>query len=659
MIRYKPVALLSMAWVLWGGVLLGGEYEVTSPDKDIRLKLEITDRIYYSVIYKSKQLLDSSAISLTLSQDKALGVNPQVLETKRRSVDEKIFPPVPIKSKVIADRFNEMSVEFAGGFGLIFRAYDDGVAYRFVTHIDEEIEVVTEEVTFNFADDYTIYFSEEEKIQTHSERVYKYVKLSKISDKMMCSLPALVDVNDGPKALITDADLDDYPGMFLRGGGGKSLRGMFAGVVLAEKVRDPWNIKVTKRADYIAKTNGRRSYPWRALIIAETDGDLLLSEMVYKLAKHLQIDDTSWIKPGKVAWDWWNAINIYGVDFRAGINTQTYKYYIDFAAKYGIEYMIIDEGWYDEMQGDLMKINPDMDMEELFRYAESRKVGIILWVNWKHLEDQLPAAMDRFERWGAKGIKVDFMQRDDQWMVNYYIRVAREAAKRQMLVDFHGSYKPDGLRRAYPNVMTREGVIGLEHSKWSNNANPEHTVTIPFIRMVTGPMDYTPGAMVNAQEKNFRPVRNRPMSMGTRCHQLAMYVVFESPLQMLADSPSNYLREPECMEFLAKVPTVWDETVVLDARAADYVLVARKSGTEWYVGAMTDWTGRELTVDFSFLEAGRYTMEIYADGINADRYGNDYRKDTAKVSAGDKMKIKLAPGGGWAAIIRPGVAGKI
>ena len=656
MIKHKLVALLSAVGILLGGVSFGAEYEVASPDENLQLKVDVKEKIYYSVIHKSKQLLNRSGISMTLSQGKVLGANPKVLEVKHRSVDKKLFPAVRVKSKVIADRYNEMSVEFEGQFALVFRVYDDGVAYRFVTRIDKEIRVISEEVTYNLAEYYSIYFPQEEKYRTHSERAYQYIKLSSISDKMMCSLPALVDANNGSKVLVTEAHLEDYPGMFLHGGANHSLYGQFAAYPLAHKVWDPWKITVPKRADYIAKTNGRRSYPWRVLIVAETDSELLLSQMVYKLAKPSRIKDASWIKPGKVSWDWWNAINLYGVDFKAGINTQTYKYYIDFAAKYGIEYTMLDEGWYDEAEGDLTRVIDEMDMKELFRYAKSRNVGIIVWVNWKHLEDQLAAAMEQFERWGAKGLKVDFMQMDDQWMVNYYYKIAAEASKRHMLVDFHGSYKPAGLRRTYPNVMTREGVLGLEHSKWSNNANPEHNVTIPFIRMVAGPMDYTPGAMVNAQERNFRPVKHRPMSMGTRCHQLAMYVVYESPLQMLADSPSNYLKEQECMEFLARVPAVWDETVVLDAKVADYVMLARKSAEQWYVGAMTDWTPRELTIDFSFLAPGRYTIDIYADGINADRYGNDYRKNTAKVSAADKMKIKLAPGGGWAAIISPDLA---
>jgi alpha-glucosidase len=650
MIRYKLVVLVLVVSISFGVESFGKEYKITSPDKNIRLKINIEQKILYSVNNKSKQLIKPSPISLMLSGNRILGANPQVLQVTSRNVDEQITPPVRIKSKVIVEKFNEMSIEFKGGFRLICRAYNDGTAYRFVTDIDKEIVVVNEQATFNFTDNHTIYFPQEDSFQTHSERDYKYLNLSDISDKMMCSLPSLVEVRNGPKVLITESDLEDYPGLYLRGNGNESLYGKFPAFALADKARNDRDVPVTKRADFIAKTKGRRSFPWRVLIIAENDGDLIESQMVYKLAKPLQLKDTSWIKPGKVAWDWYNYNNIYGVDFRAGVNTETYKYYIDFAAKYGIEYIILDEGWY--VLGDLMNIVEDMDIDELFRYAKSKNVGIIPWVIWKTLDDQLEEAMDQFEKWGAKGLKVDFMQRDDQWMVNYYHKITKETAKRKMLVDFHGSYKPAGLNRAYPNLITKEGVRGLENCKWGDAANPEYNVTIPFIRMVAGPMDYTPGAMINAQKDNFKPIFNRPMSLGTRCHQLAMYVVYESPLQMLADSPSNYLREPECMEFLAKVPTVWDETKVLDAKVADYLLIARKNGDEWYVGAMTDWTARELTVDFSFLGSGRHTIDIYKDGINADRFGNDYRKETKKISARDKMKIKMAPGGGWAAIIK-------
>jgi alpha-glucosidase len=373
--------------------------------------------------------------------------------------------------------------------------------------------------------------------------------------------------------------------------------------------------------------------------------------MIYKLSSPSAMEDVSWIRPGKVAWDWWNANNIYGVDFISGINTETYRYYIDFASRYGIEYIILDEGWY--KLGDLASINPDINMEELLAYADQKNVGIILWVVWKTLWDQMDTALDQFERWGVKGIKVDFMQRDDQWMVNYYWKIAEEAAKRHLLVDFHGSYKPAGLHRTWPNVMTREGVRGLEWNKWSDGASPENAVTIPFIRMLAGPVDYTPGAMANATKEQFKPIFDKPMSQGTRCHQLAMYVVFESPLQMLADSPSRYYEEEESMEFLGPVPSVWDETIVLDAKVSDYLLMARRSGDTWYIGAMTDWTAIDLVVDLSFLGEKQYNAVIWKDGINADRFAEDFVKTEQIVTAGDELHIHLAPGGGFVGVLKP------
>jgi alpha-glucosidase len=335
------------------------------------------------------------------------------------------------------------------------------------------------------------------------------------------------------------------------------------------------------------------------------------------------------------------------VDFESGINTPTYKHYVDFAAEYGIEYIILDEGWSDP--ADLLKTNPVIDMPELLAHSREKNVGLVLWCVWLTLDRQLQEALDLFEKWGVRGIKVDFMDRDDQKVVNFYEKVAAESAKRELVVDFHGAFKPTGLRREYPNVLTREGVLGLEYNKWSRSVTPEHDLLIPFIRMLSGPMDFTPGAMRNAAEKNFQPVFSEPMSQGTRCHQLAMYVVYESPLQMLSDSPSAYLREPEVMDFLGKVPTVWDETVGLEAKVGDYVVVARKSGEEWYVGAMADWTPRELEIDFGFLGAGEFKAEVYADGVNAARYASDYTKTSLAIKAGDRLKVKLAPGGGWAA----------
>ncbi|MDZ7374310.1 MAG: glycoside hydrolase family 97 protein [candidate division KSB1 bacterium] len=630
-----------------------GELSLSSPDGRTQVIIRIGPTITYAVRHDGREIVSPSRISLTLGDGTVLGRGSKLLRTSRQEIHQIIRPVVREKSAEVVDHCRELTLHFREGFSVIFRAYNDGVAYRFVTRLPGEIIVKNEEATFRFPMDCTTYFPEEESFVSHSERLYLHIPLSQIGPGRFCSLPALVEIPQGPKIAITESDLEDYPGMYLAGSAESPtcLVGLFPRYVLQDSALNDRDIVPTRRADFLARTRGERAFPWRVLVIADRDGDLVESQMVYKLARPLELDDTSWIKPGKVAWDWWNALNVYGVDFRAGVNTATYKYYIDFAARYGIEYVILDEGWY--KLGNLLEVNPEIDMDELTAYARQKNVGLILWVVWKTLESQMEEALDQFERWGIKGIKVDFMQRDDQEVVNFYWRVAREAARRRMIVDFHGSHKPTGLRRAYPNVLTREGVRGLEWSKWSDGASPDNAVTLPFIRMLAGPMDYTPGAMWNATRDQFRPIFTLPMSQGTRCHQLAMYVVYESPLQMLADSPTHYLREPECMEFLAKVPTVWDETRVLDARVAEYIVIARRHGAEWWVGAMTNWTPRDLVVDFSFLGKGTYQMYAYQDGINADRCAMDYKRVAKTIDSGHREAIHLAPGGGWAARIVP------
>jgi alpha-glucosidase len=473
--------------------------------------------------------------------------------------------------------------------------------------------------------------------------------LDSVVSGRFCSLPALVESPAGTKILLTESSLEDYPGMWLTGPGHSTLTPVFPAYPKTEEQTRDRDVKVTERYDYIARTSGPRTFPWRILMITQNDGELITNQMPWLLSPPCRIEDPSWIKPGKVAWDWWNANNIYGVDFKSGINTETYNYYIDFAAAYGIEYIILDEGWY--VLGDLLDVNPEIDVEEIVRYGTEKNVGVILWVIWKTLDDQMGEALDQFQDWGVKGIKVDFLQRDDQPMVNFYWKIAREAASRHLLVDFHGAYKPSGLNRAWPNVLTSEGVRGLEWNKWSDVITPEHDVTLPFIRMAAGPMDFTPGAMLNAQQKQFHAVFDRPVSQGTRCHQLAMYVVYESPLQMLADSPSNYMNEPECMEFLSEVPSVWDETIVLEAKTGDYVLLARRNGGKWFLGGMTDWTPREFTLDLSFLPKGKYDLELYEDGVNSIRYAGDFVKTSGQLSLNDPLKVRMFPGGGMAAVL--------
>jgi len=506
-------------------------------------------------------------------------------------------------------------------------------------------------MNLNFPSNYIVYYPEEESFFSHNERKYLPRRLAAIEPAFIATLPAVADVEGGAKVAIAESDLEEYPGLWLRGTSGNGLAATFPPYPLKEKLEKDRDVRVVESADYVAVTKGTRTFPWRIIGIAEKDGDLLTNQLTWLLAKPSQVQDTAWIKPGKVAWDWWNDWNVYGVDFKAGVNTQTYKYYIDFAAKYGIPYIILDEGWY--KLGNVLEVVPELNMEELCAYAKEKNVRIILWVIWNTLDDQLEKALDQYAKWGVAGIKVDFMQRSDQKLIEYFHRVSRETAKRKMLVDFHGDQKPATMTRTWPNLINTEGVRGMEWSKWSAETDPDHDVTLPFTRMVLGPMDYTPGAMLNAQKSSFRAIGSRPMSQGTRCHQLAMYVVFDAPLQMLSDSPSNYLREPEIMEFLAPVPTEWDETKVLDGKIAQYVAVARRNGKDWYVGAMTNWSPRELEIDFSFLPEGNFTLQAYQDGVNADRMGSDYKMSKTQVNRGTKLKIKLAPGGGWAGRITP------
>jgi len=648
--RHAILALLPLT-LLADRVHAASSHELRSPNQRIEVVIDVGEQIRYGVKLDGKALLENSTLSMRVDQA-TLGTAARVRSARPRRVDQTLEPPVRQKAATLRERFHELRLEMRGGYAVVFRAYDEGVAYRIETSLPAaEVKVYAEEVALNFPGDHGVFFPKEEGFFSHQERSYDYVRLKDIPATAIASMPAVVDGPGGVKLAIAESDVEDYPGLWLKGTAGNGLAGTFPACPLKEALDKDRDLKVTERADYIAVTRGTRTYPWRIVGIAEKDGDLLTNAMVYLLAKPSQVEDTSWIKPGKVAWDWWNANNVYGVDFKSGINTRTYKYYVDFAAQHGIEYIILDEGWY--VLGDVMKIAPEMDMEELTAYARQKNVGIILWLVWNTFDAKMDEALAQFERWGIKRLKVDFMQRDDQPVINYYHKVCREAAKRKMLVDFHGAQKPATMTRTWPNLISTEGVRGLEWVKWSDSTHPEHDVTLPFTRMFLGPMDYTPGAMKNAAKKSFAPIFEAPMSMGTRCHELAKYVVFESPLQMLSDSPSNYLREPEMMEFLGPVPSVWDETRVLDAKIGDYVLLARRSGRDWWIGAMTDWTARDLDVDLSFLGDGAFELDAYRDGVNADRWGSDYSRSKGDLDQSRRFKIHLAEGGGWAARLRP------
>lgn len=638
-------------------------YQVQSPNRDIKVEVTVADKVTFAIVQDHSEVMNS-AVSMTLQGGEVLGANPKVLKVTKTSVDKEIPSPF-YKKDVVKDIYNEMQISFRGNYGLVFRVYNDGVAYRFTTKRKEPIVIVDEEAVYNFPSDYktfTAYVNStkptfEEQFFNSFEQPYVNETITSLNDKRLKILPLLVDLGDGRKVCITEADLEDFPGMFLNNETGKpSLKAVHAPYpkVKEQGGHNQLQMLVKERENYIAKTSGTRSFPWRAFIISQNDKELADCDMVYRLASPSRVNDISWIKPGKVAWDWWNDWNLYGVDFRAGINNPTYKYYIDFAAEHGIEYVILDEGWAVNLQADMMQVIPEIDLQELVDYGKSKNVGIILWAGYWAFARDMENVVKHYSDMGVKGFKVDFLDRDDQEMVNFVYEASEVCAKYKMLVDFHGVFKPTGLQRTYPNVLNYEGVNGLEQLKWSPESYDMVTydVTIPFIRMIAGPMDYTQGAMRNAVKGNYRPVNSEPMSQGTRCRQLATYVIFESPFNMLCDAPSNYRREKECTEFISNIPTIWDETVSLDGKVSEYVAIARRHGNDWYIGALTNWTPRELDLDLSFLGEGDYTLELFKDGINADRAARDYKKEVIPVPTDRKLKIRMAPGGGYAARIQ-------
>jgi len=640
--------LLLAAGLIFSVTASSKDYTVISPDGRIALIVSVGSDIRWSVTFDGREIIAPSAVAMKLETAALPGDRPVVSRSSVKEISATVTPVVPHKNSIINDHYRELTLRFRDGFSLLFRAYNDGIAYRFVTSGEGEVKVSGETFGLSLPAGATAWYPLEESFMSHNERTFFPAAMDTVSEKHLASLPVLFK-SLGINILLSEADIQDYPGMWVTGDGHGGVSGIFPAYPDREVARRDRDIYVTARRDYLAETEGTRSFPWRVCIITPYDGGLVESDMIYRLAAPSKIEDTQWIKPGKVAWDWWNANNIYGVDFKSGLNNATYRYYIDFASENGIEYVVLDEGWY--KLGNVLSVAEGFDVEELCRYAAERNVGIILWVVWKTFYDQIDEALEQYEAWGAKGIKVDFMQRDDQWMVNCYHEIAAKAAARHMLVDFHGAYKPDGMDRTWPNVITREGVKGLEHNKWSDECNPEHDLILPFTRMVAGPMDYTPGAMVNMQKRDFSPVFNRPSSQGTRAHQMAMYVVYESPLMMLADNPTNYKREQECTDFIVSVPVTWDETRVLSAVAGDYIVIARRHGDDWYLAAMTDWDDRTLDADLAFLQPGTYKIEYFADGINADRRGEDFTHSSHIVTAADKILIPMAPGGGWVARI--------
>jgi len=641
----------SLALTLLTGTTLAETLALQSPDERLSLRIEVGQTLSWSASLNDTPIIASSTIGLALKELGEITSDAKLISVDRNQVNTRHNPAVKHKSARINEHYHELSLRFDNDFGVDFRAYNDGVAYRFVGQHNAPVTVESETMALNFPAGASSLFPEEESMVSHYERLYLSTKVADISPERFASLPAYVGVNE-VNIVFTEADLFDYPAMFLYGTGKDGFSAGFSNVVAkaTPMAGSEDRNQVLSYTDYIAKTQGERNFPWRVAVISDTDAGLIDSQLVWLLSRDNQLDDSAWIRPGRIAWDWYNANNLFDVDFKSGINTQTYKYYIDFASDYGLEYVILDEGW-TKSTTNLLEMNPDIDVHELVRYGNSKNVKIILWALWGPLDNDYQNILETYGEWGVAGIKTDFMQRSDQYMVNFYEKIAHKAAKHKLLVNYHGGFKPAGLRRAYPNVMTYEGVKGNENNKWSADITPEHNVTLPFIRMVAGPMDYTPGALRNAHPANHHVSHYRPMSIGTRAHQVAMYAVYESALQMLCESPSTYRREPQVAEFISQFPADWDETRVLDAQIADYILVARRNGNNWYLGAMTDDTARTLHIDFSFLGEGKFTLTALRDGVNTEHFAEDYKIENHTVQASDKLTINLASGGGWAGVI--------
>ena len=637
------------------------QYKLASPDGKLQTTVTTGEQLTYDITLNGQQVLSPSPLSMTLDNGEVWGDNDKPSKVSRKSVNEKVASPF-YRATELENNYNEMTLQFKGNWSLVFRAYNDGIAYRFVNKNKKPFNVVNELVDYHFPNDalasvpYVKKRKNQNKYGNSFENYYANEPLSKIDQEKLVFLPVVVSLDNNVKVCITEVDLENYPGLFVTGQGNQQLLGEFAPYPkrVEQGGHNMLQMLVRETENFIAKVDKPRNFPWRVAIVTDDDKKLASTNLGYVLAEPSRLDDISWIKPGKIAWDWWNAWNLDGVPFKTGVNNDTYKAYIDFASKNNIEYVILDEGWAVNKQADLMQVVPEINLEELVAYANNKNVGLVLWAGYHAFNRDMENVCRHYAEMGIKGFKVDFMDRDDQEMTAFNYRAAEMAAKYKLILDLHGTHKPAGLNRTYPNVLNFEGVNGLEQMKWEKNttAQVEYDVMIPFIRQVSGPMDYTQGAMRNAAKGSYYPCYYEPMSQGTRCRQLALYMILESPFNMLCDTPSNYEREKECTDFISSIPTVWDETIVLDGKMGNYIITARRAGETWYIGGLTDWDARDLEVDLSFLGDKTYNGKLFKDGINANRIGRDYKTENISAKKGDKMKIHLAPGGGFALVLK-------
>lgn len=626
---------------------------VCSPSRNICVKIWMEKNLQYTIYHNGIEILKPSAIDLILANNKTFSVNNGIKSSTVKKESQQIISPVPDKRKMIADVYNELSIQFRQPYTIQFRLYDDGVAYRFLTRFKDSITIQNEIAEFNFPGNPVVYFpgihkrGDADIFHTSFEELYPLRKLDSIQTSEMAYSPLLVVPKSNPKIAITESDLEDYPGMFLSPTGSSGFRGIFAQYPLEEKLTvDMYpQALVTKRADYIAKTKGTRSFPWRVLMIAEEDRQLPSNDIVYRLASPSRIADPSWITPGKATDEWIIGVNLFNVPFKTGINTNSYKYYIDFAKRFGFTRIMMDAGWSDNL--DLFKINPDINMDSIIQYAKEQGIKISMWTLANTLDRQLDSALNRFNKWGVDYIMTDFIDRDDQKTINFYYRIAKACAEHKIMIMYHGAYPQKGFNRTYPNNITREGVLGSEYNMGSDRASPPHDVTLPYTRMLAGSFDYEPVVFNNATQKGFRTMEGMVMTQGTRSHQIAMYIVYDNPMQIFAGNPSQAWMEPKFTELMGSLPTTWDETKIIDGKVGAYIVTARQKDDNWFIGAMTDWSERDIDIKFDFIAEGNYKATICKDGVNAERYAGDYILTESTVKKNDTIKFHLAPGGGF------------
>lgn len=648
----KKIVLLIVILFAANAIFAQQQLQLLSPDKTIKAEIDTDKQLSYSIDVDDKKIINESVIDMQLGNGLSLSKNLSIKSTKTKSINEVIVAQIPVSRKNIPNVYNELTLQFKSNFAVVFRVYNDGVAYRIITSFKDSIIVENETAQFNFSNDAHAWAPVIQKrdsldiFHTSFEELYPYKSIDSLSDSNYMFNPVMVNTNN-IKVAITESDLDDYPGMFLHGTSSNTLQSSFAPYPLQEKIVEgdyPERV-VIKRADYIAKTNGTRSFPWRCLLIARQDKELPTNDLVYRLATPSKIQDVSWIHPGKCTDEWIIDINLFNVPFKSGINTASYKYYIDFAKRFGFDRIMMDAGWSNTK--DLFDINPNINMDTLAAYAKQQGIKLSMWTLSMTLSKQLDSALKQFQKWGVDFIMTDFIDRDDQPTVNFYKRIAEACAKAHLMIMFHGAYPPKGFNRTYPNNISREGVLGSEYNAWSDKVSASHNCVIPFTRMLAGPLDYEPGLFDNATALQFKPIWGKVMSQTTRCQQLAMFVVYDDPLPIFSGNPSQGYLEPKFMELLGSIPSGWDTTVIADAKVGEYIVTARRKNNDWFIAGMTDSSARDINIDLSFLNNGNYKATICKDGINADRNAMDYAIEEKLVTAHDSLQIHLAPAGGF------------